>query len=376
MSAPIDRPTIDLLDEIAQRLFRAHVFASEVNSPDMAFAILLAGYELGYSPMASVRDISLVKGKVSLDADAQIALCVRSPEVCKYFRLIESTSKVATYETLRAGSPEPVRLSYTFDQAKAAGLTGSSTWQKHPDAMLRARCGAALARSTYPDLVAGIYVPDEAEEIRRDIPDLSEPEAPANDQPSRGDAPSLVAYRARVASAATLDALVATHLELSPSVAQHVDAAKVAIRARVVELGEAPENFARSVSAAAGITKDPQAWATVAAVLSGLTTATSKDAIGSVVKTHGAAASRLPQALRDMLNKARIERLAALASPPTDAAAQFESDLRAAADISSLESLGDKIAAAATAGSITPDQLRALASLQDTLATAMEREAA
>jgi hypothetical protein len=37
--------------------------------------------------------------------------------------------------------------------------------------MLRARCGAAIARAVYPDLVAGIYDPDEvAEIVRHDSP--------------------------------------------------------------------------------------------------------------------------------------------------------------------------------------------------------------
>jgi hypothetical protein len=45
--------------------------------------------------------------------------------------------------------------------------------------MLRARCGAAIARAVYPDLVAGIYDPDEvaeivrAEPVRVEVPDVS-----------------------------------------------------------------------------------------------------------------------------------------------------------------------------------------------------------
>jgi hypothetical protein len=31
--------------------------------------------------------------------------------------------------------------------------------------MLRARCGAAIARAVYPDLVAGIYDPDEVASV-------------------------------------------------------------------------------------------------------------------------------------------------------------------------------------------------------------------
>lgn len=157
---------LSTLDTLAKRLYAARVFPRTVESVDMAFAILLAGHELGFSPMAAARGITLVNGKVALGADATVATCVRHREVCRYFRLVESTDAVARYETHREGAPAPVSLAYTIEQARRAGLTGSQTWRGHTEAMLRARCAAALARSTYPDLVGGCYDPDEAAEIR------------------------------------------------------------------------------------------------------------------------------------------------------------------------------------------------------------------
>jgi len=159
---------LNTLDVLAKRLYSAKVFPRTVESVDMAFAILLAGHELGFSPMASARGITLVSGKVSLGADFTVAACTKHRDVCRYFSIIESNATQATYETHREGAPKPVALTYTFDMARRAGLTGSQTWRAHPEAMLRARCAAALARSTYPDLVGGCYDPDEAAEIRGD----------------------------------------------------------------------------------------------------------------------------------------------------------------------------------------------------------------
>jgi len=173
----IDLSTIDMLSGLADRLYRAGVFGAEVTSADKAFAVLLKGHELGFSPMASAGSISIIKGKVSLSADATIALCKRSP-ACLYLRLTASTEEIATYETQRHGDPSPTVLSYTIAQASKAGLTGSQTWRAHAPAMLRARCGAAIGRAVYPDLVAGIYDPDEmAEIVRHDPPVRALPEA-------------------------------------------------------------------------------------------------------------------------------------------------------------------------------------------------------
>ena len=184
---------LNTLDTLAKRLYAAKVFPKTVESVDMAFAILLAGHELGFSPMASARGITLVSGKVSLGADFTVAACTKHRDVCRYFSIIESSATQATYETHREGAPKPVALTYTHDMARRAGLTGSQTWRAHPEAMLRARCAAALARSTYPDLVGGCYDTDEAAEIRgehgREAPATTAQEPPqrsANPLEGRG----------------------------------------------------------------------------------------------------------------------------------------------------------------------------------------------
>ena len=163
------------LEALAKRLFAGKAFPDTVRSVDTAFAILLKGWELGMPAMAAAAGIAIVSGKVSLGADATAGACLRHRDICLYFSLVESTHEVARYETRRAGAPAPVTLAYTIAQAKTAGLTGSSTWQKHAPAMLRARCAAALARAVYPDLVAGCYDPDEAAEIRGDVRPVETP---------------------------------------------------------------------------------------------------------------------------------------------------------------------------------------------------------
>ena len=129
--------------------------------PGDVMATIMTGAELGLLPMQSVRAIDMVKGRPTLKAEAQVALVRRRKDVCEYFRLVESSDRVAIYETRRAGDPGPTRLSFSIEQAQRAGLTGNPTWAKHPEAMLRARCSSALCRTVYSDLLLGIYDPDE-----------------------------------------------------------------------------------------------------------------------------------------------------------------------------------------------------------------------
>ena len=160
----IDAEKFQVMERVAEKLFRGGVFSAEVKSADTAFAIILAGDEMGYEPMAAARAFALVKGKVSLSADAMIGLVKRSAQ-CESWHVVETTATECTITTRRAGDDAATTLTYTIAMAQRAGLTGSQTWRAHPEAMLRARCGAALARAVYPDVCGGLYDPDEADEI-------------------------------------------------------------------------------------------------------------------------------------------------------------------------------------------------------------------
>lgn len=165
------------------------------NKPHDVLAVMLAGMELGLSPMQAFRGIYIVKGRPILAADTIVGLCKARKDVCKYFRTVESTATKATCETWREGDPEPTRLTWTAEMAKRAGL-GGQTWSAYPEAMLRHRCAAALARDVYPDLMLGIYEEGEAAEIaapkvevvtpapeRRPAPTAPTVEAPAAEAP-------------------------------------------------------------------------------------------------------------------------------------------------------------------------------------------------
>lgn len=192
----IDPEKFDVMERVAEKLFRGGVFSAEVKSADTAFAIILAGDEMGYEPMAAARAIALVKGKVSLSADAMIGLVKRSAQ-CESWHVVSTTATECTITTKRVGDDTATTLTYTIAMAQRAGLTGSQTWRSHPEAMLRARCGAALARAVYPDVCGGLYDPDEADEIRshdrgasRSEPKASAKKPEATESEARAEEPA------------------------------------------------------------------------------------------------------------------------------------------------------------------------------------------
>jgi hypothetical protein len=154
---------------LAKVLVESRLLPKSITTAQQAFTIMAAGKEMGLTAMQALRSIHVIEGKPSCSADLILALCKRHQDVCLYFRLVRSDAAAATYETRRRGDPEPTTLSFTIEQARAAKLTGKDNWSKYPEAMLRARCIAALARAVYPDLVLGVYETDELAPVERAI---------------------------------------------------------------------------------------------------------------------------------------------------------------------------------------------------------------
>lgn len=144
---------------------RSKLLPKQLVSTADVFVTIMAGRDFGWSPMQSLRGIYVVEGKPSLASDAMVAIAKTSGK-CKYFRLIQSDAKSATYETHRDGDPEPVRMSFTIAEAEIAGLLAKKgPWHSYPARMLRNRAKSILCKEVYEDIFFGTYEADEAAEI-------------------------------------------------------------------------------------------------------------------------------------------------------------------------------------------------------------------
>lgn len=215
-STALEPSTAEQAFWLATQLVKSGVLGRSVQRPEAAFAIILAGRELGLTAMQSLRSCHVIEGKVVLSSDLMVALVKRSP-VCKAFKLVESTNTKATYVADRVGEGE-TRMSFTMEDAKLAGVAGKNNWKTYPAAMLRARCIAALARVVFPDLLLGVYESDEIQapasmpSVREVTP--SEPPPPA-DEP---DEDVIGLWSERMAAAETIEALEALRLQCKAEV--------------------------------------------------------------------------------------------------------------------------------------------------------------
>lgn len=207
MTTAIQVTDIDSLARVAKMAHGSGL--ARVQSVEAAGVVIMAGLELGLTPMQALLGIHLVEGKPVIAADTLVAI-VRRSRVCKSWRTVESTARVCTIETLRAGDESPVMRTWTIDDAKAAGLTGKPIWQKYPRAMLRHRCATDLAREVYPDVVLGMYDPEELDAddlVTEPAPEIVVAAAVSDERPRT---PTLPAHSSPTQPVAATDVATAT----------------------------------------------------------------------------------------------------------------------------------------------------------------------
>ena len=141
----------------ADVLVKSGLLPVEIKSPAAAVAIMLTGRELSIPPMQAFRSIYVVKGKPTLSAQLMGALIFRAGHS---YSVVESTNDRCIIEYKRKGG-ETYRHTFTIEDAERAGLRASPTWKQYPKAMLFSRCMSAGARAFMPDVIAGMYTPEE-----------------------------------------------------------------------------------------------------------------------------------------------------------------------------------------------------------------------
>lgn len=167
MTAIVKADAVDIAGELPQifklasALKQAGGFLpAHIRNEGELVAIILAGRELGISPMASLRSINLIKGRVTLAADMQLALMMRAGASVKW--LSDGSNGIAQLQ-LKRPNQDTHTQTFTMEDAKTAQLTGGENWRKYPAAMLRARCVSAASKAYFPDVLSGVYTPEEME---------------------------------------------------------------------------------------------------------------------------------------------------------------------------------------------------------------------
>ena len=82
--------------------------------------------------------------------------------------VVRRDEKAAEAIFTHPASPKPVTVTWTIEQATAAGLTNKQTWRQYPRQMLWARVVSEGVRATYPAATGLLYTPEEVGDFTED----------------------------------------------------------------------------------------------------------------------------------------------------------------------------------------------------------------
>jgi len=136
------------------------------------------GMEVGLKPMQALNNIAVINGRPSIWGDSALAL-VRASGLLEYIdEKVEGDTAVCRVK--RKGEPETVRT-FSMEDADRAGLTKKpGPWQQYPKRMLQMRARAWALRDVFPDVLSGIAIAEEAQDIEVE----AMPANPAKDTPA------------------------------------------------------------------------------------------------------------------------------------------------------------------------------------------------
>ncbi len=148
--------------DAAVSLFESRLYPQYPN-PQAILAVVMEGRTLGLPGPTALKNAYIVSGRVGWSARLLRGLCLKHAQICEYFDIAESTPERATAKVKRIGRPELI-VQTTLAEAQKRGLVrGGSKWAQDPLSMCVADVERRGARLVFPDIVAGLWTPEELE---------------------------------------------------------------------------------------------------------------------------------------------------------------------------------------------------------------------
>ena len=163
--------------EFGERMKYCEVLASSSlvpsgfrGKPEDVFVAIEFGQMVGLNPMQALTNIAVINGRPSIWGDAALALVKASGKLEYINEYLEEDGDniVAVCETKRKDEPTVTVRRFSKQDAINAGLWGNQKkdpWVKYPKRMLQMRARAWALRDAYPDVLSGIQIAEEMQDV-------------------------------------------------------------------------------------------------------------------------------------------------------------------------------------------------------------------
>lgn len=140
--------------ELAERLVDTPFSPVQYKGKPMhGCAAILAGAEVGLSPMAALRSFDVIQG---VAAPRALTLRAIAQSAGHEVVVVSASSQEVVMKGRRRGSSEWQSVTWTLARARQLGLADKQQWKSQPQTMLTARATSDLVRLIAADAVLGI----------------------------------------------------------------------------------------------------------------------------------------------------------------------------------------------------------------------------
>lgn len=163
--APIIPQSFDEAYRVAQVLAASGMTPRDINTPEKVMVAIMAGAEIGMAPFQAVQSFAIINGRPTLWGDGMLGV-VRAQGVKVDEKIDGAGDDMIAFCHVTRPSGELVSRSFSVADAKKAGLWGKQgPWSSYPQRMLQMRARAWAVRDACADMLRGIQMTEEAQDV-------------------------------------------------------------------------------------------------------------------------------------------------------------------------------------------------------------------
>lgn len=151
---------MDALREYGEVMVRSGFCPSHIKSAEAAIVVMRYGHQLGIDEFTALQNMYVLNGRASMFANLLHSIMLRD-HTGEAIKVVEFTPERCEIACKRKDRPDVARISYTIEEARAAGLADKAIWKQYPADMLFNRCISRASRQVFRDSTMGMYTPEE-----------------------------------------------------------------------------------------------------------------------------------------------------------------------------------------------------------------------
>lgn len=149
------------LTKMAESVVKSGMFPN-VKTTEAAITLFLICQSEGLHPLQAMMRYNIIQGRPAMKAEAMLASFMERGGTVEW---VEYTNEAVTAVFVSQGVPKGVKVRWTIEDAKRAGITANPTWTKYPKQMLKARVASDGVRMADPTVNQGRYTPEEVQDF-------------------------------------------------------------------------------------------------------------------------------------------------------------------------------------------------------------------